>query len=260
MDINRQFEEFMMSKNYCKSTMQSYTSYLRIFVERYGLRLNRVSEKEITSYLSTLTPSVVKQNVGMLKILYCDVLGQKKKSIKFIYPKREKKLPQPIDKSFLLMKINKIPNLKHKAIISLGFSVGMRVSEVINLKISDIDSKRMLIKVNQGKGKKDRYLPLTENVLSLLREYFQKYRPKEFLFNGQNSIKYSPTSCNQIVKKYIGNTYHFHQLRHSCFTSLHESGVSLRNIQVLAGHSSSKTTEVYTKVSKMSLANLPLPI
>lgn len=119
----------------------------------------------------------------------------------------------------------------------LGYSVGLRVSEVINLKIGDIDSKRMIINIKNSKGRKDRIVPLSPNILTLLRDYYQEFKPKEYLFNGQNSLQYSSESCNQLVKKYISSKYHFHLLRHSCFTHLIESGVDCRIIQKIAGHS-----------------------
>jgi site-specific recombinase XerD len=142
----------------------------------------------------------------------------------------------------------------------LTYSVGLRVSEVINLKIEDIDSKRMIIHIKNAKGRKDRIVPLSENILKLLRGYFLKYKPKTYLFNGQKSIIYSSGSCNKIVKKYLGEKYHIHQLRHSCFTYLLECGVGLRIIQKIAGHSSSKTTEIYTHVSNQMLNKIKLPI
>lgn len=142
----------------------------------------------------------------------------------------------------------------------LAYSVGLRVSEVINLKLTDIDSQRMVILIKNGKGKKDRIVPLSENVLKTLREYFKKYRPKKYLFEGQNRDTYSATSCNKIVKNYLGQSYHFHTLRHSSFTSMLEAGTDLRLIQKIAGHASSKTTEIYTHVSNNLLqkANLPM--
>ena len=97
-------------------------------------------------------------------------------------------------------------------------------------------------------------------MLKLLREYYIQYKPKEYLFNGQNNLKYSTTSCNAIIKKYLGDDYHFHLLRHSCFTNLTEHNVDIRTIQKLAGHSSSKTTEIYCHVSKNTLKNLPLAL
>ena len=136
----------------------------------------------------------------------------------------------------------------------------MRVSEVCNLKIADIDSKRMIINIMQAKGKKDRIVPLSETILNILRAYYAEYKPKEYLFNGMSSLQYSHRSCNNIVKHYIGKDYHFHLLRHSSFTSLLESGVDLRLIQKMAGHSSSKTTERYTHVSTATLQKIALPI
>ena len=136
----------------------------------------------------------------------------------------------------------------------------MRVSEVLNLKISDIDSKRMIISIVNGKGKKDRIVPLSKKILELLRKYWLEYKPNTYLFNGQSSLKYTKSSCNAIVKKYIGEEFHFHLLRHSCATTLLESGVDLRIIQKLLGHSSVKTTEIYTHVSIGLLSGIELPI
>ena len=136
----------------------------------------------------------------------------------------------------------------------------MRVSEIVNLRIEDIDSKRMIIEIKNGKGKKDRIVPLSQNILELLRKYYREYNPIEYLFNGQNSPRYSSNSCNKIVKKYLGDKYHMHQLRHSCFTNLLENGTDLRIIQKIAGHSSVKTTEIYTHVSNQILSKVNLPL
>lgn len=142
----------------------------------------------------------------------------------------------------------------------MAYSTGMRVSEIINLKIKDIDSKRMIIHIHNGKGKKDRIVPLSESILELLRKYWLKHKPIEYLFNGQFSLKYSKTSCNYLIKNYIGTNFHFHLLRHSCATALLESGVDLRIIQKILGHSNVKTTEIYTHVSTSLLNKIKLPI
>lgn len=157
-------------------------------------------------------------------------------------------------------RLSKIENLKHKSILTLAYSTGMRVSEVCNLKIEDIDSKRMLIHVKNSKGRKDRVLPLSSAVLILLREYFRSFKPVEYLFKGQNNPKYSHKSCNEIVRKYIGKEYHFHLIRHSHATALLEAGTDLRNIQEQLGHASSKTTEIYTHVSVAHKHKLPIPV
>lgn len=185
---------------------------------------------------------------------------KKYNKVSFKRPKSEKKLPRVIDKDFIIQKLSQIQNLKHKSILSLAFSVGLRVSEVVNLKIEDIDSKRMIIYIKNAKGRKDRIVPLSQNVFELLENYIAKYIPKEYLFNGQFSIRYSVGSCQKIFKKYIDENSHFHILRHSAFTSLLESGTDLRVIQKIAGHSSSKTTEIYTHVSTKFLNEIRLPL
>jgi site-specific recombinase XerD len=118
----------------------------------------------------------------------------------------------------------------------------------------------MLIHIRNAKGRKDRIVPLSENVLIMLRNYYKQYVPKEFLFNGQNSTQYSIGSCQKIYKKYIDSSSSIHTLRHSSFTNLLESGTDLRIIQKIAGHSSSKTTEIYTHVSNNLLSKVKLPI
>jgi integrase/recombinase XerD len=249
--------------NYSVNTIKIYLHYFEkflIFTNKYSQHL---VSKDFQNYLGNFKFSSISQQnqvINAIKFGYEKVLDKKYSKIDFKRPKKEKSLPQVIDKDYLLSKIEEIKNLKHKVIISLGYSVGLRVSEVINLKIKDIDSKRMVINIRQSKGRKDRVVPLSESILDLLREYYKDFKPKEYLFNGQNSLRYSATSCNKIVKKYLGGKYHFHLLRHSCFTNLTDQGVDLRVIQKLAGHSSSKTTEIYTHVSTQLLNKLPLAI
>ena len=126
--------------------------------------------------------------------------------------------------------------------------------------IEDIDSKRMLIHIKNAKGRKDRIVPLSPNVLNLLREYFKQYKPTEYLFNGQTINQYSVRSCQEIYKKYIELSGHIHTLRHSCATNLLENGTDLKIIQKILGHSSVKTTEIYTHVSNQILSKVNLPI
>lgn len=249
--------------NYSDRTVSMYSNYFEKFLIDINKYPQHLTSKDFEDYLLGFKFSSVSQQnqvINALKFGYGKVLGKKYRKVDFKRPRKEKSLPQVIDKSYLLKSINKISNLKHKAILSLAFSVGLRVSEVISLKIVDVDSKRMVIAINKAKGKKDRIVPLSQNILELLRIYYKEYRPKEYLFNGQDSLQYSAVSCNKIVKKYLGENYHFHLLRHSCFTNLLESGVDLRIIQKLAGHSSSKTTEIYTHVSTTMLHNIKLPI
>ena len=249
--------------NYSGRTIDIYTHYSTKFLEKVDKYPQHIVSSDFENYLLNYKfTSISQQNqiINSIKFLYEKVLNKKYNKVDFQRPRKEKTLPRIIDKYYLLNQISKIDNIKHKTIISLAYSVGLRVSEVINLKITDIDSKRMIINIIQSKGRKDRIVPLTQNILELLRKYYTEYKPVEYMFNGQSSPKYSSTSCNQLVKKYLGEEYHFHLLRHSCFTNLTDNNVDIRTIQKLAGHSSSKTTEIYCQVSKNTLRNLPLAI
>lgn len=257
------YEQKLKYFNYSKRTVEIYVHYVEKFLISTGKYYQHLSSSDFKQYLSSYQfTSISQQNqiINAIKFLYEKVLGKKYDKVDFTRPRKEKRLPQVIDKDFLLNKINSIENIKHRSILSLAFSVGLRVSEVINLKIDDIDSKRMIINIRQAKGNKDRIVPLSEKILELIRRYYKEYRPSVYMFNGQFSNRYTSTSCNQLVKKYLGNEYHFHLLRHSCFTCLLESGTDLRVIQKIAGHSSTKTTEIYTHVSKNILNKTHLPI
>lgn len=249
--------------NYSDRTIKSYLFYINQFLNNIKIPPTRLTSSDFQTYLDKYNfTSVSQQNqvINAIRFLYKFGLEKKYDKVSFKRPKSEKKLPKVIDGDFIKEQLSKIENIKHKSLLTLTYSVGLRVSEVVNLKIEDIDSKRMIIHIKNAKGRKDRIVPLSNNVLELLRNYFKEYKPKEYLFNGQNSLNYSPNSCNKIVKKYLGENYHIHQLRHSCFTNLLESGVDLRIIQKIAGHNNVKTTEIYTHVSNQLLSKIKLPI
>jgi site-specific recombinase XerD len=257
-------EEKFIYLNYSPRTRDNYLSHIRNFLNTLGdKQILHCCSKDFQSYLDNYKfTSVSQQNqvINAIRFLYKFGLNKKYDKVSFKRPKSEKKLPQIIDGEYIKEQLSKIENIKHKSILSLTYSVGLRVSEVINLKIEDIDSKRMIIHIKNAKGRKDRVVPLSQKVLELLREYFKEYRPIKYLFNGQNSLKYSSGSCNQIVKKYLGEKYHIHQLRHSCATNLLENGTDLKIIQKILGHSNVKTTEIYTHVSNQLLSKVNLPI
>jgi site-specific recombinase XerD len=265
MKVLEKFEERLRYKNYADRSIKLYSSYLKLFLE--GERIKdpyQVRTKQIISFLENhpyTSSSQQNQYIGALKLFAKHILGKKDLHLsKIERPRSEKKLPKVIDGEFVKNQLSKIKNIKHKAILTLTYSVGLRVSEVVNFKIEDIDSKRMIIHIKNAKGKKDRIVPLSKNVLHLLREYFKQHRPKEYLFNGQNLNQYSIGSCQAIYKKYIEPQGHIHTLRHACFTNLIESGTDIRIIQKLAGHSNIKTTEIYTHVSNQLIQNILLPV
>jgi site-specific recombinase XerD len=249
--------------NYSKRTTDNYISHISRFLKTQEKSFLHLNSNDFQTYLDNYKfTSIPQQNqvINDIRFLYKEVLNKKYDKVSFKRPRTEKKLPRVIDGEFIKKQLSKITNLKHKAVLTLTYSVGLRVSEIVNLKIQDIDSKRMLIYIKNAKGKKDRIVPLSETVLELLRKYYKEYRPKECLFNGQNSIQYSTGSCQKIYKKYIDPTSSIHTLRHSSFTNLLENGTDLRVIQKIAGHSSSKTTEIYTHVSTQMLNKVKLPV
>lgn len=256
-------EQKLKYLNYSDRTSECYLFYIKQFLDKTEISPTRLGSQDFQSYLDNCRfTSVSQQNqvINAIRFFYKFGLNKKYDKVSFKRPKSEKKLPQVIDHNHIITQLAKIENLKHRTILSLAYSVGLRVSEIINLKIEDIDSKRMLIHIKNAKGRKDRVVPLSVNMLTLLRNYFKKYRPVEYLFNGKDSPKYSAGSCNAIVKKHLGEKYHIHQLRHSCFTNLLETGTDLRIIQKIAGHSNVKTTEIYTHVSTQLLNKILLPI
>ena len=256
-------EQKLKYLNYSDRTTECYLAYIKLFLDNTEIQPTRLGSSDFQSYLDNYNfTSISQQNqvINAIRFLYKEGLNKKYNKVSFKRPRTEKKLPKVIDGGFIKEKISQIENLKHRTILTLAYSAGLRVSEIVNLKILDIDSKRMLINIKNSKGKKDRIVPLSPVVLNLLREYWKVYRPQEYLFNGQSSYKYSIGSCQKIYKKYIDENSSIHTLRHSSFTDLLENGTDLRIIQKIAGHSSSKTTEIYTHVSSEFLSKVNLPI
>lgn len=257
------FVEYLKYKNYSDCTINTYLSELKLFCNHFNtIEFHRINNGRIIDYITEKSTSISKQNqiISFLKLFYKNIIKCDIKLNDLQRPRKEKHLPRVIDAETLKYKLSLIQNLKHKTILSLTFSTGMRVSEVCNLKIEHIDSKRMLILIKNGKGRKDRFVPLSQNILELLRTYYKQYKPVEYLFNGQFTNQYSHGSCNEIYKKYIDKDTSFHTLRHSCFTTLLETGTDLRIIQKIAGHSNVKTTEGYTHVSTNLLNKVNLPL
>jgi integrase len=174
------------------------------------------------------------------------------------YPKNEKRLPEILPKDVINFKIRSIENRKHRCICMVLYGCGLRISELLNLRITDIDGNRKAVKVHAGKGKKDRLVPVPEHLLIELRYYWKEYRPKQFLFEGQKGGKYSKMSVQKITKRFIGCKPH--TLRHSFATHSHEAGTPLAVIQQLLGHANIKTTMVYLHVSNREMMAAVSPL
>jgi len=268
----KEFEGWMYSKRYSSSTISTYTDALRIFLRFYAhKKVSEINNNDViifnNEYIlkNKLSSSFQNQIVNAIKLFF-RTIELKSMVIESVHrPKKEKLLPNVLSKEEIKLILNAQKNIKHKTMLSLIYSCGLRRSELLNLKLTDIDSKRGLVIIRQGKGKKDRITPLSEKVLVLLREYFIAYKPKEWLFEGQSGIgQYDERSLANVLKQAIekcniNKPVTLHWLRHSYATHLLENGTDLRYIQELLGHNSSRTTEIYTHVSNKSLQKIVSP-
>ena len=268
----KEYTDKLTIMRYSKSTINSYSSSFEEFINYYHMKkLNDISEPEILEFLRYLvvdrhvSASYQNTSINAIKFYYEKVLGESRKFYYVDRPRKEKTLPVVLNKEEVTKMIKLTDNVKHKAILMLIYSAGLRISEAINLRIEDIDSERKLIHIKGAKGKKDRTSLLSTKTLVFLREYYKLYLPKEYLFTGQYGGKYAATSIQKIVKaaaKRAGiiKNVTTHTLRHSFATHLLEQGVNLRYIQTLLGHDSSKTTEIYTHVSSKSFDGISSPL
>ena len=261
----------MHLRNYSERTVKTYISLIRKVVEFHKLSPDKLSIQQIKDYLShrlskdNISVSTINQTISAFKILFVDVLKRNWENFEIKRPRREVKLPVVLSKQEIKKIIDVTHNLKHRTIISLGYSSGARLSEVCNLKIRDIDSDRMQIRIKNGKGKKDRYTTLAKNSLIDAREYFKRYKPVDYLFFGKNKNKAISNGAVQkafkrnVKKAGIIKDVHFHTLRHSFATHLLEQNVNIKVIQMLLGHSSIRTTMLYTHLVNFKISYIINP-
>lgn len=267
-------EEYLLKlelKRYANSTVRTYVSFFEMFINHFKEKeLNTIDESDIRAFLQSLihknvSNAYLNQAINAIKFYYEVVLGMPNRFYDIERPRKESKLPKVISKEEILAIIENTNNIKHRCIVELLYGSGLRRSELLNLKIVDVDSKRMLVKVVGGKGKKDRLTLLSKSALEDLRIYFKDWKPQKYLFEGRKASQYSAESVLNVVKRAaekagIRQTVTPHVLRHSFATHLLESGVDLRQIQVLLGHSSSKTTEIYTHVATNTFKEIKNPL
>jgi integrase/recombinase XerD len=264
--------EYMQLRNYSRRTIRTYIGCLATMSKHYNQSPDQITSQQVKEYLvncirnNRVTPSCINQIISAYKVLMVGVLGRDWESIHIPRPRREKKLPVVFSKAEVLKLLDTTRNLKHKVILSLAYSTGARLEEVSHLKVTDIDSSRMQIRIACGKGKKDRYTLLSPNLLGLLREYWNLYRPKTYLFEGSKNREPISTRTiqeifkNNLRRSRINKNGSFHTLRHSFATHLLEQGVNLRIIQELLGHASIKTTTVYTHLQNYSPSSITNPL
>lgn len=258
---------------YSEKTIQTYSGLFEEFINYYPKHeIRTIDEPLIIRFLRYLvterkvSSSYQNQAINAIKFYYERVLGGQRKFYFIERPIKEKTLPVVLNTDEVKAILNATSNLKHKAILMIIYSAGLRISEAVALKIQDIDSKRMQIRVQQSKGKKDRYTLLSEKALAVLRAYFQEYRPRYWLFEGQEpATQYATRSIQNIFKAAtskagIRKKVSVHTLRHSFATHLLENGTDIRYIQNLLGHESSKTTEIYTHITTKGFDQLKSPL
>ncbi len=259
-------------RGYSQLTRKSYLSHMRHFLDHAGKDPREAGEEAIREYLLYMidTKKVSRahhdQAVSAIKFLYSHVLKQPAAIGAIPRPRRQRRLPVVLSREEVRRILKCVPNVKHRAALMLGYSAGLRIGEVVRLVPEDIDADRELIRVQQGKGRKDRYTTLSRIALEVLNCYIDAVRPGRWLFPGQTPGSHLTTrslgSVVQQARARAGIEKHvtFHTLRHSFATHLLEAGTDLRYIQMMLGHASPKTTQIYTHVSRRDLARIRSPL
>lgn len=268
-----QMQRDMVLRNLSPKTQLLYHRAVRELEGHFKKPPEHLTEDEIKAFLVSivedrkLSQSSLKIAYSALRFLYETTLKKGWLVGKLPYPKSTKALPRVLDKSDVRRIIEATVSLKQKALLMVTYSAGLRTRETARLKITDVDSSRMLIRVEQGKGNKDRFTLLSRVALETLREYWKEYRPKDWLFpRDTNPVEPVPVNTIQSAFKRakrqagVKKPSSCHTLRHSFATHLLEDGVDLHTIQVLLGHSSIRTTTVYLHVSKKNLAKIVSPL
>lgn len=267
-----EFKLWMKHKRYSESTIKSYTDCTKLFFIFVSPKpLNEVNNNDMVNFVNeyiiarNLSYSFQNQVINGVKIFFREIVKCELEVDKIERPRSEFKLPNVLSKEEVSIILKAHTNIKHRMMLSLIYACGLRRSELLNLKPLDINSKRGLLIIRKAKGSKDRVVPISVKTIDLLREYYIMYKPKTWLFEGQNpGEQYSEQSLQSILKQAlekvrIKKPVTLHWLRHSYATHLLESGTDLRYIQELLGHRSSKTTEIYTHVSSQNLQNIKSP-
>ncbi len=270
-----EFLKHMLLKAYSINTIKTYYYFVLRFLNCYRQnsinQINMFSSSVVNEYHQMMLGEksysfqTLNQSVNAIKLYYQVLLKREIKLQEIVRPKTGRQLPKVWNKEEMQKILKANDNIKHKTLLSLIYGSGLRIGEALKLKINDIDSKRMQIRILGAKGKKDRYTIMGNSLLELLRDYYREYKPTEYLFNGQFGGKYSATSAGKMLARTIEKSGvpkrgGLHSLRHSFATHLLESGTDLRYIQELLGHNSSKTTEIYTHVSNKYLQQIKSPL
>lgn len=267
----QQLNEHFYRKGYAKKTIVIYTKYIKLFLGYTGKNAQEITtadvEKFQTQYLigRGYNDVSLRQFFGAIKHLYFVFRMNDLEIERISVPKKGKRLPKSLSQDEVRRLLNGPENLKHRLMIYILYSAGLRAGELLSLRLRDINLENCTLRVNQGKGRKDRITIVSRAIIKMLPEYIERYQPVEYLFNGATELQYSGSSLRRVVqnaadKVGIGKQVSPHMLRHSFATHLLENGVSLRHVQEFLGHSKPETTMIYTQLTNESLLNVQNPL
>lgn len=264
--------ETLQLKAYSKNTINTYRNeFAQLLLALKSHKVVDLTPDRLRSYflycINTLklSENTLHSRINAVKFYFEQVLKQEKFFFEIPRPKKPSILPKAINAQDIKRLLDATTNLKHNTMLKLCYGMGLRVSEIVNLKITDIDSKNMQVFIERGKGKKDRYANLPQTILEQLRAYFLEYKPKKYLFEGQYGDQYSTRSAQKVFaqalkKAKINKEVGIHGLRHSFATHLLEAGTDIAFIQQLLGHKDIKTTMRYTHISKQTIKKIKSPL
>jgi integrase/recombinase XerD len=268
----RMIEQKLKLRGYSENTVRTYFQHFKEFLLfYYDSHPVEISELEIRNYIlyliekRKLSKSTQNQSINAIKFFYEKVLLQDRKVYYLERPMKDKKLPEVLSQEDVLSIFEALDNIKHRCMLMLIYSAGLRRSEMLNLRIGDVDFNRSVVFIRSAKGHKDRQSVLAQNMVPMLQQYLKEFAPGFWLFEGRAGERYSASSLQQVFKQAakkagVKKIVRLHMLRHSFATHLLESGTSTRYIQVLLGHESPKTTEVYAHVSRFALDKIRSPL
>ena len=268
----KRMHETLLLKAYSPNTIRTYcVEFSQLLYLLKNTDVDTLTSERLRAYIlycvKTLKHSenMIHSRLNAIKFYFEQVLHREKMFLDIPRPQKKENLPKVMSKRDIAKIFVKVDNPKHLLILKLCYGMGLRVSEIVNLKISDIDSNRMLVHIESAKGKMDRCVTLPSSVLDDMRNYYKTYRPQKYLFEGKNGGQYAIRSVqavfkNAMRKAKINKTVGIHGLRHSYATHLLECGTDMYFIQKLLGHKDIKTTEIYAKVSNRQLTNIKSPL
>jgi integrase/recombinase XerD len=259
-------------RNYAEETINNYVPALNHFLKYFhGTDVRKLTKMDLEQYQMRtvidrgLSHSYQNTLVSVVKLFYETIIGMKVEPEFIARPRRERPLPKIMSMEQVSAMLGSVKNQKHRMMLALIYACGLRSGELINLVFDDIQSTRMMIHIRRAKGNKDRLVPLSQKLLQQLREYYKIFRPKQWLFEGQHpGEQYSKRSLQMVMKQALkaaglSREFRLHDLRHSYATHQLEAGTNEHIIQKLLGHSSIKTTTIYTKVARTTLEKVYNP-